>query len=265
MLKQWKYLLALLRDYKVVISRLLCPGPISSAQSAKLIGFCDASSKAYATVVYLWLETEAHQVRVQFVAAKIRVTPVGGATIPHLELLSALILSKLMDSIRATMEPELQLGDPVCFSDSMVALFWIQGTNHKWKPFVENRVNAIRRLVAPQHWKHCPGKENPADIPSRGMSASELTETPLRLHGPEWLHNCEELREESTLVQSVPEECKCEIRRGDAAHLLVNVQVPSTFGLSQVIDAEWYSSAYHLFRVTSSRLHTLSLWTQRYM
>ena len=83
---------------------------------------------------------QTHQVNVQFVAAKTRVTPVGGATIPRLELLSALILSKLMDSIRAAMEPELQLGDPVCFSDSMVALFWIRGTNHEWKPFVENRV-----------------------------------------------------------------------------------------------------------------------------
>ena len=81
------------------------------------------------------------------------------------------------------------------------------------------------------------------------MSASELTETPLWLHGPEWLHNREELREESTLVQSVPEECKCEMRQSDAAHLLVNVQVSSTFGLRQVIDPEWYSSVYCLFRV----------------
>ena len=51
LLKQWKYLLAMLRDTKaIVIPRLLCH---RSAQSAKLIGFRDASSKAYAAVIYL--------------------------------------------------------------------------------------------------------------------------------------------------------------------------------------------------------------------
>ena len=91
--------------------------------------------------------------------------PVVGATIPRLELLSALLLSKLNDSVHAALESEIQLGDPVCFSDSKAVLYWIQGTNHEWKQFVENKVNTIRRLVAPQHRRHCPGRENPADIP----------------------------------------------------------------------------------------------------
>ena len=70
-------------------------------------------------------------------AAKIRVAPVGGATIPRLELLSGLILSKLIDNARTALGAELQFDDPVYFSDSKVALFWIQGTNHEWKQFVE--------------------------------------------------------------------------------------------------------------------------------
>ncbi len=141
--------------------------------------FCDASAKAYAAIVYLRIESQMHEVSVQFLAAKTRVTPVVGTTIPRLELLSALLLSKLMSSVHAALEQELNLSDPLCFSDSKVALFWIQGTRHEWKQFVENRVNSIRRLIAPQHWKHCPGRENPADIPSRGMSVSELVDTPL--------------------------------------------------------------------------------------
>lgn len=47
-----------------------------------------------------------------------------------MELLSALLLSRLIDSVRVTLEGEIQLGDPVCSSDSKVALFWIQGTSH---------------------------------------------------------------------------------------------------------------------------------------
>ena len=250
-LENWNCLLRMLRGAKTVrTTQCLFSGVSQPLNSARLVGFCDASNKAYAAVVYLRLETEARQVTVRFVAAKTWVAPVGGATIPRLELLSALVLSKLMDSIHTALEPELRLGDPVCFSDSMVALFWIQGTNHEWKQFVENWVNTIRSLVAPQHWKHCLGKENPADIPSRGMSASELADTRLWFHGPEWLHHSEGLQEELTLILSVPEECKCEMRRRDAAHLLVNVQDHGTSSLSKIIDPEWHSSAYRLFRIT---------------
>lgn len=110
-------------------------------------------------------------------------------TIPRLELLSALLLSKLITSISAVLESELLLSDPVCFAYSKAALYWIQGVNHEWKQFAENRVTTIRGLVQPQHWGHCPGRENPADIPSRGMGASTLAETPLWLDGPDWLYS----------------------------------------------------------------------------
>ena len=132
LLKQWEYLLTMLRDAEIiVVPQLLCPSTVCSIKSAGLIGFCDASSKAYAAVVYFRLETEAHQVSVKFVAAKTQVAPVGGATIPQLELLSGLVLSKLIDNVHTALGAELQLDDPVCFSDSKVALLWIQGTNHE--------------------------------------------------------------------------------------------------------------------------------------
>ncbi len=58
----------------------------SSPKAARLIGFCDASAKAYAAIVYLRVENENH-VDVKFLAAKTRVTPVLGVTIPRLDLL----------------------------------------------------------------------------------------------------------------------------------------------------------------------------------
>ena len=94
-------------------------------QSARLIGFCDASSKAYASVVYLQLEDEG-TIEIQFISAKTRVAPIGGTTIPRMELLSALLLSKLIDSVHKALEVELNLNDPVCFTDSKAVLFWIQ-------------------------------------------------------------------------------------------------------------------------------------------
>ena len=64
-------------------------------KSVRLVGLCDASAKAYAAVVYLRVEGET-QVCVRFTAAKTRVAPLGGMTIPHLEHLFALLLSKLI-------------------------------------------------------------------------------------------------------------------------------------------------------------------------
>ena len=35
---------------------------------------------------------------------------------------------------------------------------------------MENHVNKIRRLVPPTFWSHCSGRENLADLLSRGMT-----------------------------------------------------------------------------------------------
>ena len=141
----------------------------------------------------------------------------------------------------------------MCFSDSKVSLFWIKGTNHEWKQFVENRVSNIRSLVQPQHWKHCPGAENPADIPSKGMAASTLAETPLWLRGPHWLCSEECQPEESdpdTSAAQLPDDCRIEMKRKDLTHSFVAVDNTGP-NLSQLITPEDYSSAHRLFRVTA--------------
>ena len=187
LLERWKQLLSTMKESRAItIPRCLFSDVSPPLNSVKLVGFCDASTKAYAAVVYLRLESE-EDVGVQFIAAKTRVTPVGGMTIPRLELLSAVLHSKLITNIRSALKSELPLDEAVCFTDSRVSLYWMQGVNHEWKQFVENRVNTIRRLVHPRQWKHCPGKENLADIPSRGVSATALTESSIWLRGPEWL------------------------------------------------------------------------------
>ena len=48
----------------------------------------------------------------------------------------------------------------------------------EWQQFVQNRVNQIRSSVQMDVWKHFPGVENPADLPSRGTNLSDLIEKP---------------------------------------------------------------------------------------
>ena len=57
----------------------------------------------------------------------------------------------------------------------------------EWRQFVQNRVNQIRSLTPVDAWAHCPGAENPADIPSRGMSLPVLLKESRWINGPAWL------------------------------------------------------------------------------
>ena len=109
--------------------------------------------------------------------SKTRVAPPVGQTIPRLELLSALILARLISHIRSVLEQFILISQVRCGSDSEVALFWIRGEDREWKQFVQNRVCEIRSLVPLNAWGHCSSKEKPADIASRGTSPAILAES----------------------------------------------------------------------------------------
>ena len=128
---------------------------------------------AYAAVTYLVIRTVSSSY-VRFLASKTRVAPIDKQSIPRLELLSCLILARLLKDVQEALRHELELKDSVCWTDSKVALFWIKNEGGEWKQFVQNRVIEIRNLVSPNSWRHCPGKDNPADIPSRGINPSRI-------------------------------------------------------------------------------------------
>ena len=119
--------------------------------------------------------------------AKTCVSPLK-TTILRLELLSNLLLTRLMKTVTETLATRLTLQAPRCFTDSQISLCWIKGTDKDWKPFIQNRVREIRGLIPVECWDHCSGKSNPADIPSRGMSSAELAASELWRCGPTWLH-----------------------------------------------------------------------------
>ena len=76
---------------------------ISESSQTMLIGFCDASEKGFAAVIYLRVKVgDGDELRVStsLVAAKTRVAPLAKQTIPRLELLGCLILARLMNRIR---------------------------------------------------------------------------------------------------------------------------------------------------------------------
>ncbi len=153
LLDKWNVLITGLREsIPLRIPRLYRSQAHSVNGTPQLQGFCDASIRAYAAVVYMEFVLEnpsfEHNYR-QFVAAKTRVSPTATQSIPPLELLSALLLARLITTIQEALQFDLPLKEPICFTDSQVVLHWIKGTDREWKQFVENTVREIRRLVPP--------------------------------------------------------------------------------------------------------------------
>ena len=85
----------------------------SSVISFSLQSFGDASTGAYAAVIYLKLETR-NRITLRFLASKTRIAPVHSQIIPRLELLAALLLAKFLSTISHALELELSLDRPSC-------------------------------------------------------------------------------------------------------------------------------------------------------
>ncbi|KAL0883539.1 hypothetical protein ABMA27_015693 [Loxostege sticticalis] len=147
----------------------------------ELHGFCDASTKAYACVIFC----KTHD-SVVIVAAKSRLVPVKkDVTLPRLELCAAQLMTKLMKMVKSCLSEHhiTTFG----WSDSTAVLGWINGDPSRWKPFVANRVHQITEIIPPDNWNYVKSAENPADCASRGITAAQLIKQQIWWNGPTWL------------------------------------------------------------------------------
>ena len=249
LLLQWQGLLdSLKRVQTIAIPRCYFNGS-GEKESCNLVGFCDASRQAYAAVVYLRIQTTSG-CSMRFIAAKSRVAPLQEQTIPRLELLGALLLSRLMVNIASALNSELTLNAPVCYTDSKVVLFWIQRCDKEWRQFVENRIREIRHLISVEAWRHCPGKDNPADLPSRGVDLSVIISDPLWLKGPDFL--CDSpIDDNLTLEEAVFNECMSELKAKDRPQLQEAYNFLVMRGPENLINYERFSSLRRLLRTTA--------------
>ena len=116
-----------------------------------------------------------------------------------------------------------------------------------WKPFVQNRVLEIQKLLPPECWVHCSGQDNPADILSRGYTPQQLAHSQLWMNGPEWLKTGELSR---PIELQMPEECQVEMKadKAETAHGLLATVEPT--GIGQAMKGENFSSFNRLLGVT---------------
>ena len=110
-------------------------------------GYCDGSRTAYSAVIYA-RTIYKDKMAVKFVSTKLQVVSNKGLSFPRTELLSCLLLSKLVSAVVNTMSVEVVVSKTVCWTDSLVALWWIKRVDENWKVWVENRVKKLEKKLA---------------------------------------------------------------------------------------------------------------------
>ena len=150
----------------------------NDALSLEIHGFADASESAYGAVVYLRINTNKDSI-VKLIAAKSKIAPLKGETIPRLELMAALTLAQLISSVHKALSNSCDIQNIFCWSDSQVILYWIHNDTKLQTPFVQSRLKQLRSLTAKEKWGYCPSHKNPADIVSRGIAFSKLSKSSL--------------------------------------------------------------------------------------
>ena len=203
--------------------------------------FCDASTKAYAAVIYFVLPEKGIS---SLYFAKARVSPLRSKmTVPRAELLALTVGVRLAShGSKHWMRPTRI----VFWSDSQTVLSWLRSGPPAKQVFIINRLKEIRSLaqdLPPHEFRYVPTEANPADWPSRGCPAS-------RLHDDFWLKGPPFLRQSPS-----------EWPMGLAVDTVVNLTTVDPATQEAVercpIDALRFSSMGKLVRVTA--------WVRRYM
>ena len=216
--------------------------------------FCDASKRAYATVIYLCVEYQDN-VKVNLVFSKLRLVsvvkrkgkrPKKEITLPCLELMAVTIGVCAANFV--TKELKIPSLKRTIWTDSTCVLCWLR-TNKPLSLFVENHVKEIQRQS--DLFYYMPSGENPADLPTMGLTVPEIEHSRLWWSGPDWLMSSRDSWPKWQPPQPVLQEVETE-----TARVLYECSNVASHGLQDVnlsvcgINEKKYSSLRKLLRVT---------------
>ena len=127
---------------------------------------------------------------VKLVASQTKVAPLQKQSIPRLELVCAMILVRLAKTVQKARLAS-KIGNRVLGRLNNCFMLDKEQTLEK---YVISRVQEIQAHTTPDSWVFCSAadNQNPADIPSRATTASELVSKKRLWNGPEFL--CKEER-----------------------------------------------------------------------
>ena len=154
-----------------------------SGKNSQLICFYDALKDAYATVIYLKTMDEERKSRVNLIFSKARIAPKKAVSITRLELMALLIGFCSLKFVLK--EFGLESTQIIIWTDSKCVLNRLKSKKHL-SVFVKNRITEITNEKNVE-FRYINTNDNPADLPSRGMSSKELKQSTLWWNGLERL------------------------------------------------------------------------------
>ena len=124
----------------------------------------------------------------RLISSKTKAAPLSRQTIPRLELMGATLVVHHVNHVEKVLSEDFAEYSmkATLWVDSYTVLCWIHNSK-PWKQFIRNRVAQIHRLTNRGRWHHCPGTQNPADLPSHGLGGKDLAQNRLWREGPEFM------------------------------------------------------------------------------
>ena len=120
------------------------------------------------------------------------------------------------------------------FSDSSIVIDWLYSGDTSFKPFVANAIKKILKKSVVNNWHHISGKENPADLASRGAKIQNLLESDLWKHGPKfWLSG--DIESGCSPINSFDEKIKAETLKETTKEISKTMKknLGNSFGLNK--------------------------------
>ena len=104
----------------------------------------------------------------------------------------ASILKLISDIRRAYSKEEVPDASLHFWTDNQNCLCWMRNDERNVSGFIQRRVDSIKTKTLLENWRYVDTKKNPADLPSRGLSAEELKTSQLWWFGPDYLQSNDE-------------------------------------------------------------------------
>ena len=159
--------------------------PSNSLGAPEIHGFSDGGELAYGAVVFLrWKLVDGSYCCVP-VMTKSFVAPLKKKSIPRLELLGCLALTRMYDTCTKALDfVKFVECRNIFWVDSSTVLSWVKTPPREFRPFVSARVAEIQETVCVEDFRYIRSKSNPADALTRGIKPEHLESW---LNGPDFL------------------------------------------------------------------------------
>lgn len=170
---QWQSWRDALINLEIVpVPRCYHPKDFGCVVRSEIHSFSDASKDGIGVVTYLLHVSESGNVNVAFLFGQARMAPLQPTTIPRLELCSPVLSSQ---SVKKLLEElNLPIHEVVFYTDSKVALGYIQNDSRRFYAYVANHVQIIRSISDPTQWRYVGTTLNSVDLATKGVTAEHL-------------------------------------------------------------------------------------------